>query len=1012
MIKFLVHRPIAVLTSFFALLLLGFVAYLKLPISLLPNIDIPRVIVKIEAQGMSANDIEARITTPLRSGLVQIKALENIETSTTDGRATVCLLFDRSEDLDMAFIQVNERVDMAMNVMPKDFERPMVAKMSISDIPVFRVNIFPKENAKQISAMAELGTFANEVIRRRFEQIPEIAMVDITGITGGQVELVPKAGYLQSLGIKTDVLVNAFNENNINLGNILVKDGVFRYYLRFKSEVQDLQSIRQTPIFINERLFMLSDLADVRLVQSDARGYYHANGRQAINLLIIKQSAARIDDLKNNFYRLQKELVKDYPEIEFEITQDQSKLLDYSIGNLQQDLLVGGCLAFFFMLIFIRKIKMALLIGITIPISLIISQIGFFIFDVSINIISLGGLILGLTMIIDSSIVVMDTISNHQNDGKDVEDAAISGANEILKPLVTSVLTNCAVFIPLIFLGGLAGAIFYDQALSIVVGVVSSLIVAIILLPPLFVLLNKKQLNKRMHLELPIILDVTAWYDRVLKLCFRFPIIVTAIVIAVGTSGIFLYMHIDKTRLPEITRYDCEITIDWNEHIDANEVSKRSLEIASNLGDDVEKLNIWSGEQQYLLPVMDDLGVSHSRFYLKTHRPNPLTFISDTVTSLVHSLYPSALVSIAPSKNAFDEVFFDDKAPLILRISNLNESKVPPLDSVSQLVERLHSHLSSAQINPVGRSQKIDIELDHSAAMLHNVRPEDIISKIKNTFEYPKIANFQSSQKQIPILLNIGKPEHMFSLLQDNFVENIHGIPIRLSALVNFSKGFDYSAIFAGKSGIYYPIPVESKDPESDIRLIENVLSEYKYKDQWKVMYDGAYFDNKKLVQEMSLVLMISVLLLYFILAAQFESLIQPLFILVELPIAISGALMFLYLGNSSLNLMSMIGIIVMSGLIINDSILKIDAINRLRRQGYPLMKAIFEGGHRRLRSIVMISFTSIGALTPTLFMSDLGSELQKPLALALMGGMLIGLFVSLFFVPIVYWTVYKSKEI
>ncbi|MGJ1395472.1 MULTISPECIES: efflux RND transporter permease subunit [Sphingobacterium] len=1010
MIKFLVYRPIAVLTSFFALLLLGLVAYFKLPISLLPDVDIPRVIVKIESKGMSAKEIEARITTPLRSGLVQIKGLDNIESSTTDGRAIVRLLFDRSEDLDMAFIQVNERVDMAMHSMPRDFARPIVAKMSISDIPIFRVNILPKKNAKQIHGMAELGTFANEVIKRRFEQIPEIAMVDITGVIGGQVELIPKAGYLQSLGIKTDILINAFNENNVNLGNILVKDGAFRYYLRFKEGIQDLKSIRQTPILIGDRIFILSDLADVRLVQSETRGYYHANGRQAINLMIIMQPAARVDDLKNNFDRLQKELKKDYPEIEFEITQDQSKFLDYSIGNLQQDLLLGGFLAFFFMLIFIRKLKLALLIGFTVPISLIISQIGFFIFDVSINIISLGGLILGLTMIIDSSIVVMDTISNHQNDGESVENAAIGGTNEILKPLVTSVLTNCAVFIPLIFLGGIAGALFYDQALSIVIGVVSSLIVSILLLPSLFVLLNRKKIIKQTHVELPILLDVTAWYDRLLKLSFRFPIIVSMVVFIIGVCGVFFYLYLDKTRLPDITRYDCEITIDWNEHIDANEVSERSLEISSMLGDGIENLNIWSGEQQYLLPIMDDLRVSQSRFYLKTHRADPRTFISDKVTTLIRSRYPLALVSISPAKNAFDEVFFDDNAPLILRLSNIKDSKLPPLDSISKLVDQLASHLPGIQINPISKIQKIDIELDYSALILHNVRANDVISKIKNAVEYPMISKFQVSQKQIPVVLNIGKPEHIFSLLRDNFVENIYGIPIRLSALVNFSKSFDYSSIFAGKSGIYYPIPVESKDPEFDIRLIESFLT--KYKDQWKVVYDGAYFDNKKLLKEMSIVLMISILLLYFILAAQFESLIQPLFILVELPIAISGALMFLYLGNSSLNLMSMIGIIVMSGLIINDSILKIDSINQLRRQGYPLMKAIFEGGHRRLRSIVMISLTSIGALIPTLFMSDLGSELQKPLALALMGGMIIGLFVSLFFVPIVYWGVYKSKEI
>ncbi len=1011
MVRFLVHRPVAVLVSFFALLLLGIAAYLKLPVSLLPQVDVPLLWVQVQAQDLSAQEAENRLTRPLRNSLMQLRGLRHIESTTQEGAGEIRLQFEHDVDISMAFVEVNEKVDIAMNSLPRETVRPTVTKSSISDIPVFRLNLSPKSKEITTDRIAELSSFAREVIRRRIEQLPEVAMVDMTGYLQPQVEVLPKTGYLESLGLNADILLQAFRENQLSLGSILVKDGLYRYFLRFSGELQDLNSLGNTPLNIRGRLLRLSDVADIKYSTAESEGAYYSKGKPAINFAIIKQAGARIDDLQRSFNTLLSRMKREYRNIQFEVTQDQTQLLDYAISNLQQDLFLGGCLAFILMLFFIRKVRMAILIGVTMPLSLLVSQLGFYLFGISLNIISLGGLILGLSMIIDTSIVVMDTISRYRQEKYNVKDAAVAGTNEIIRPLVTSVLTNCAVFIPLIFLSGLAGAIFYEQALSIVIGVVSSLLVAVILLPPLFAWVHKRddgQTNSK-RLEIKTIVNVGALYDRALRYSFRHPVIVSLAVIAFVAGGGVLYFHLEKDRLPPITRHDFEVSIDWNEYLNQEEEQWRIQAVTRQLDQQAKTINVWSGPQQYLLPIMDKLGYSQIRMYILAENIAQLPLIQNQLTQYVHRQYPQARISFDPARNAFDEVFANSKAPLILRVSKKEQQKMPALNLVKELIDSLEQALPSATINPIASYDKVLLHLDHELIARHGLSTTAIATAINNALKNQKIADFQASETLIPLVLTQQRPESIHEMLQSTLLKGKSSQEIPLAALVQVSRQSDYKYITAGTGGEYYPITIYTDHAATDVGKVGDIAKAFG--DDIESQLDGSYFENKQLVEEMALIFLVSVLLLYFILAAQFESLIQPLFILVELPIAVCGAFIALYLGGSSLNLMSMIGIIVMSGLIINDSILKIDAINQMRNQGVPLMESIFEGGHRRLNSIVMISLTSIGALSPTLFMDDLGSELQKPLALALIGGMTVGLFVSLFFVPLIYWFIYKRQE-
>jgi multidrug efflux pump subunit AcrB len=1009
MVRFLVERPVAVLVSFFALLLLGVTAYFKLTVSLLPEVDVPAMMVRTQASDLSISEIESRVSTPLRNALMQVRGVEHVESISSEGESVVKLRLNHQIDIRLAFIEVNEKIDLQMNNLPNNI-RPLVTKMGIADIPVFRLNMVSVEDEMTETRLAEMSSFAREIIRRRIEQIPEVGMVDMTGITQPQVQIKGNDAYLKSMGLTDQALQEALTRNQINVSNISVIDGQYRYFLKISSGIQNLEALRATPLLIGNRLMKLGDLATVKYNSAPSVGSYFANAKRGVNFAVIKQMDARVDDLQEHFNALMEQFKKDYPHLHFEVSQDQTYLLDHSISNLQQDLVLGGMLAFFLMLVFIRKPRMAILIGITMPLSLLVSMLGFHMVGMSFNIISLGGLILGLSMIIDSSIVVMDTISNQRNKGLNVIDAAVVGTNEIIRPLITSVLTNCAVFVPLIFLSGMAGAIFYDQAISIVIGVISSLLVAIILLPPLFRLVyapTEKKDKKRF--EIKALVHVTGWYEKVLHQSFKHPWLVIFIVVGVFVTGIFLFMAIDKSRLPDITRNDMEMNIDWNEPLSTEENERRTLSLVALLDTSETKSNTWVGQQSYLLPLTDDLGLQQAQLYVYANDAAKLSSIQNTLAEGLTERYPQAIFAFTPGKNAFDEVFADHLPPLRVLLQSANSNAIPPLDSLQNLIAQLREALPHARISAIATYDKIVIQPKLELLVRYGLQPMQVRTKIRQLLESEQLGNYQASDALVPMVLSLEKPKSLYHLLQENHVQSPQGDQIPLAALVDLSSELDMKEVYAGLHGKYYPVNIETDQPAQDLEVVEEILEARK--GQVRYSMEGAYFNNLQLMKEMAIILCVAVLLLYFILAAQFESLIQPLFILVELPVAMCGALLFLYLGGSSVNIMSMIGIVVMSGLIINDSILKIDAINQLRRQGMPLMEAIFEGGHRRLKSIIMITLTSIGALAPTLWMSDLGSELQKPLALALIGGMTVGLLISLFFVPLVYWFVYRKKE-
>lgn len=1005
--------------TFVAILVLGIASTLRLPVSLMPDIDIPKITIQANYPNHSAQELEQTVAKPLRQQLMQVSHLADIKSESRDGSCIIQLDFEYGSDIDFVFIEVNEKIDRATNSLPREIQRPRVIKASATDIPVFYLNLTLKNSEKTPNEkkgdelypvsheFIDLSNFSSQVIQKRIEQLQEVAMVDISGQVFSELLIVPDRQKMEALQIKLADIERAIHANNINLGNLLIRDGQYQYNIRFESTLRNKADIENVYFKIDDRLLQLNDIAQIIQHPAKRQGLVTFNGKDAITMAIIKQSDAQMRDLKLKLNELTKHLKSDYPHINFEISRNQTLLLDYSISNMQQSLILGGLMAFLLMFFFLKDFRSPFLIGITIPTSLVITLLFFYVAGISINIISLSGLILGVGMMIDNSIIVIDNITQHRERGKNIWQACADGTNEVFRPLLSSVLTTCAVFIPLIFISGISGALFYDQAMAIAIGLLVSLAVSITLLPVYYRLFYAKaKPGKKNFLSKLNALNYGALYEKGFRLVMKNQVWSWLLFILMMLAIYPLFLQLEKQKLPHITKDETLLYIDWNERIHLDENRNRTEKLITGFDDFIEQHSSLVGNQQFLLNHNTDLTTSETIVYLKATSPEKLDTVKTSITNYIEKNYTSALHSFSDAGNIFDLLFSENIPPLIAKIRTTKDLGKQKNTLLQQFIDQVKEKLPNNPIEPIPWEEHMVVKISPEKLTAFNISFDAVYRALKSAFSENEVLIITENQLFTPVIIG-GKSRLINEILEELTVPNNKGELIRLQTLFSQGKDRALKTIIAGREGEYYPVNFEIE--EHDVAKVKNAIQEIANANaNFEAGFAGSIFSNRKLLKELSLILAISLLLLYFILASQFESLSLPLIVLLEVPIDIFGAFLTLRIFGESLNLMSIIGIIVMSGIIINDSILKIDTINQLRNQGYTLIRALAVAGQRRLKPILMTSLTTILALLPFLFISGIGADLQRPLALAVIGGMTIGTIVSLYFIPLLFYRIKK----
>ena len=1010
MVQKIIQRPIAISMIVIALTILGIVATKYIPVSLMPEIDIPRITVQVKSPGASVTEIEQQMVNPLRHQLAQVAGLKKIETESRMDAGTLTLQFEPGENMDLLFIDVNEKVDRAMNSMPKDMERPRVMKASIMDIPAFYLDIKLKDKNHTPLQFAELGRFVRNVISKRIEQLPQTAMVDISGTVGTEIQCIPDLLKMESLGLNTSHIEQAIQENNIMLGALSVASGIYRYSIHFDSQILNKSDIEEIFLNLNGRMIQLKDICTVKEIPTVRNGFVRNNGEDAVTLAVIKQNDAQMEDLQQSIGTLLDNMRNEYPDIEFIITRDQTELLTYSMDNLEGNLYAGAVLACIVLFLFMRNWRMPVLIIITIPLSLILTLLTFYLMDITLNIISLSGLILGVGMIVDNSIIVIDNIVQKQNEGLSLQDAVPQGVKEVFTPMISSVLTTCSVFIPLIFLSGTAGALFYDQAMGVTVALFSSLLVAVTVIPVYFYTFFKRKQDVPNAVIGSGFADtwLYLYYERGMKWVFRHTKACCLCFVATCIISFLIYPLLQKERLPYIEQSDALVFIDWNKGISAIENDNRIKGTFDHAKKYIETYTSMAGTQEFLLSHTQDITTNEAVCYMKAPSSSSLDSAKWTIAEYLSAHYPDCKVEFGVSGNVYDLIFSSDNADLEIRLQR-KEGGRPSVGEARNVVRHLQEWFPSAKIQPVATEENLQYVTDAEQMAIYKVSYGQLYSRLRELVNSHSVHEINSGSQSVPVI--VGVEQRDAATLLNHSITNADGVEIPMSYLIQEKKIENFKRQTAGSDGEYYPIRITGDDRivEKVVEAVEGMMDEKQNK--LRATFTGDYYESRQLIGEMLVCLTVAVLLLYFILAAQFESLVQPLIILTELMVDIGAVMIVLFLSGESLNLMSMIGLVVMSGIIINDSILKVDTINRYRQAGHSLLRATMQAGHNRLKPIIMTSLTTILAILPFLHRGDMGSDMQFPLSLTLIVGMVVGTLVSIFFIPLVYHLIYCKKK-
>lgn len=1015
-VRNLIHRPIAVTMCLIALIAIGCISFKYIPVSLMPDIDIPQITVQVSYPGASVHEVDAEVVAPLRSQLMQVAGLKDIHSESRMDAGSIFMEFEPGSNIDLIFIEVNEKIDRAMNRMPKELERPKVVKASAMDIPAFYLDLSLKNEGvgkdgslpKAGMKFTQLGEFARNIVSKRIEQLPQTAMVDISGTTGAEIICIPDEAKLLSMGLDMETLSKAIQSNNITLGALSVVDGLYRYNIHFDSQLLNREDIENVYINHEGRLVQLKDLCRVEEKLASRVGLVRHDGKNAVTMAVIKQNDAQMEDLQKSIEGLVEDLRKEYPDISFDLTRDQTRLLTYSIDNLGQNLYVGAVLACLVLFLFMKDWRLPLLIIITIPLTLIVTLLSFHLLGISLNIISLSGLILGVGMIVDNSIIVIDNVMQRWRQGMPLADALVKGTNEVFTPMLSSVLTTCSVFVPLIFLSGIAGALFYDQAMGVTIALFASLFVAVLVIPVYFMVLYRKRktcpegevLDRKFHF------NFYTPYECGVKWVLRNPVkSVTAFCLAI--PAIFLiYKGLEKERLPYMEHNDALMKIDWNAGISVEENDARVGDVLKQVDGMVQTSTGMVGVQDFVLSHTEDLTTSEAVVYFQAEDGETLRQAQEKMRNYMAERYPHGTVEFGVSGNIFDLIFSNDDADLEIRLQRQGGGR-PDVHEARAFLDTLSRRFPEVAVQPVVSERNIQYVADTEQMAVYHVSYAALQARLRMLVSQNEVYAINEGARSLPVI--IGERGMDSRRLLQYTVRNDEGVDIPLSYLIRETQGEDFKRLYSGNGGDYYPVKITANDRtvESIVDFTERFV---KADPHYSASFTGNYYSSREMIGELVLVLSVAVALLYFILAAQFESIVQPLVILSEIVIDVFWVFLVLWLLGESLNIMSMIGIVVMSGIIINDSILKVDTMNRLRREGMPLVTAIWRGGHSRLRPIVMTSLTTILAILPFLSRGDMGSALQYPLSLTLIVGMVAGTLVSLFFIPLVYYLIYRKR--
>lgn len=695
----------------------------------------------------------------------------------------------------------------------------------------------------------------------------------------------------------------------------------------------------------------------------------------------------------------------EYPEIAFTLTQDQTFVLDAGIQNLNQDLLFGAIFCVLLLFLLLGNYAAPTLMSISLPCSLLITFIFFFLFDISLNIISLSGLALGIGMLIDNSIIVIDAITRRRRQDIDMMTSCVEGVEEVAVPVISQVLTTVAVYVPLVYLSGLAGSLVFDQAIALTVSLSVSLLISFFLNPVLYSLFLKAD-PATIREDTKLFSFLSKKYHSMIEFIMRRKYSFFFVTVLLIPISLLLTYFVPLNALPNIKTSESLLLVEWNDPISVSENAERIKRMSNELKPVLE----WEADVGIeKVPLSERRNTLQSaRVYFKFQNEVKRDSLEDVVRKYLRSQYPKAEFTINDAPNAFTQLFENRNPYFEVRVAVHDATEVRNLDIMFDHIAQKYGGITQSPGLEMETSLKLGVNVNELNRL--GVDLDKFYMRLKELFGERDLTTIENIGKVYSVRATTHNSDNLQKILLFEVEGRNHAhYPIR--KFVEYSFRSEPKFITADRSGVYKSITFEKIEGLNYNELRDKLMREGAELNL-QVYFTGQYFDNIGQANQMFGISVIVFVLLYFILCIQFESLIQPLLVMLTIPFGIGGAMLLLIVTGNSLNIMSAIGFIVVLGIIVDDPILKVETINRLAKnylgEGIPRMqaveRAISEAGVICLKPLLMTSLTTSLALVPILFTPGIGSELQKPFVLVIVGGLTIGTILTLWFVPLGYW--------
>ena len=1054
LIEIATERRVTIVMLMVAIVLFGMVSLSRLKLNLLPDLSYPTVTIRTELTGAAPVEVENLLTKPIEEAVGVIRNVRLVRSVSRSGQSDVTLEFVWGTDMDIAGVDVREKLDIL--TLPLEASRPLLLRFDPSSEPIMRLGLLYKEDAIGLPDSAEarlksLRRLAEDRIKTDLEAEEGTAAVKVSGGLEDEIEIRVDQQKLSQLGISIDQIAARIRAENVNLSGGRLEEGNQRFLVRTLNEFQSVDEMRDSIVaYVAERPVYLRDVATVERGYKEREAITRVRGRESVELAVYKEGYANTVQIANRIAARLATVNESLPEeIEVVTIYDQSKFISSSVNDVRNAAILGGIIAIIVLYGFLRDARATTITGIAIPVSVIGTFLLMYLNDISLNIMSLGGIALAVGMLVDNSIVVLENIVRKKEQGEGIVDAARNGTTEVSGAVVAATLTTIAVFFPMVFISGIAGQLFRDQALTVTFALVFSLIVALTLIPMLASLGADNRYHNVSETTPPgwftrgvafvvrmlgfvfvglkwlfwALLWVPSWllqrlyriiaavYPGLLRwsLHHRLAVIVTAALVFAGTMS--LIPSLGTELIPQLSQGEFNVDLrlapgaplaETDKAIQAaqsatNGIAAVALDYSvAGTGNRLDANPVDAGDNTGTLSIalQDGAGRAEENATMEAMRAE-----LSRLPGVQYEFSRPALMSFA--------------SPLQIEISGYD---LEGLSRVSGMVVQEMSNsdrFTDIKTTVERGNPEIQIVFDQERAAKLGLAVRDIADRVVANVRGELATRYTWRDKKIDVLVrSVDTRQSSIEEIRRLIVNPASDRPVSLDAVADISVSQGPAEIRRVAQERVAIITANLAFGDLGAAAIEagSILNRTPMPDGITAIVSGQSEDMQESFQSMQFALALAIFLVYLVMASQFESLIHPFVILFTIPLALVGAVLALFVTGTTINIVALIGVIMLAGIVVNNAIVLVDLINQLRAEGKERIESIMEAGAARLRPILMTSLTTALGLLPMAAGFGEGAEVRAPMAITVIGGLLVSTFLTLVVIPVVYSLMDRKK--